>query len=201
MKWKNQQAGKISLLKSKTLILQISHLILLIALWRNCGTERLVTCLQWESRKVGALWPVASLTMLSCFQTISLVPVLGWSPLAPKDRKGFVTNADPTAVLSEPTQCWAHSVLHFSKLSWLFVRHILDAACGLHHYLYCFVTWALPNTCYPRLIWTSKMPRGQQEVSCSGFCLDRQTFPSYHSGSGPNMPCRQGKVQTHGYTQ
>lgn len=49
--------------------------------------------------------PVASLIMLTYFQTSLLVSLLVWRPQAPKGRDNFEDSVGPTAVLSGPTHC------------------------------------------------------------------------------------------------
>ena len=86
MKWKNQGAGKSVTVGVQGFNFTNFSLILLIALRGNWGTGRLMTSSRWESRECGDLRPVASFTMLCCFQTSSLVPLMRWSPQAHKGQ-------------------------------------------------------------------------------------------------------------------
>lgn len=130
--------------------------------------------------------------MLCCFQINLLVPLMRWTPPTHKKQGWFEASVGPTAVLSGPKHCWAHSrsSVKYSMAVW---EGHTGTAHGLHQYLSSFCHLGIsqhllfrgssePHTCL----------EGQQEGSCPGLCLDPQTFPRFRSTLDQIQMCPVG---------
>ena len=155
-----------------------------------------MTSSRWEGGKGGTLWPVASLLMLCCIQTSSLVSLIRWNPQPTKGKDDCEDNVGPIAFLSGPTHCWAHSRPSVKYLEAVWETRIGNSTWTPPVPLIFFLSFGdFPTPAIRRFVWTSNMPRRSAGRTGPGFSLDTQTFPRYCSGSVQDVPYWWGKVR------